>query len=71
VGTFAAAESSDTQSLETDSADIFDLFNGRALVIVRASRKDGEITLKADADGLHSSSIVIQSKPKHPSPKLR
>jgi len=62
VGTIAAVGSGDGQSQEAYSGNEFDLFNGRAIVILRSSRKNGEITLKADSDGLHSSSIVIESK---------
>ena len=63
VGTIAAVGNGDGRSQEAYSGNAFNLFNGRAIVIVRASRKQGEITLKADADGLRSSSIVIESKP--------
>jgi len=70
VGTIAAVGNGDGRSQEAYSGNAFNLFNGRAIVIVRASRKQGEITLKADADGLRSSSIVIESKPGRSLPEL-
>jgi beta-galactosidase len=63
VGTIAAVGSGDGRSLETYSGGTFDLFNGRAIVILRTSRTKGKITLRADTDGLRMASIVIESKP--------
>jgi beta-galactosidase len=71
VGTIAAVGNGDGQSQEAYSNNTFNLFNGRAIVIVRTSRKDGEITLKADADGLRPSSIAIETKPGNSLPELR
>jgi beta-galactosidase len=71
VGTIAAVGSGDGQSQEAYSGNSFTLFNGRAIVILRTSRKNGEITLKADADGLHSSSIVINAEPGSSLPDLQ
>ncbi len=65
AGTIAAVGSGDGRSLVSYTGDTIDLFNGRALVIVRASRMKGEIKLSADAIGLQSSSIALQSKPGH------
>jgi beta-galactosidase len=70
AGTIAAVGSGDGRSLDAYSGDEFNLFNGRALVIVRTTAKSGAITLNADAEGLHSSSVVIESKPGSSLPDL-
>jgi len=71
VGTIAAVGSGDGQSQEAYSGNSFTLFNGRALVILRTFLRDGHITLSAGAEGLHSSSIVLESKPGNTLPDLR
>jgi beta-galactosidase len=70
VGVIAAVGNGDGQSRETYSDNTFNLFNGRAIVIVRTFRKNGKITLNANADGLHSASIAIESKPGDSLPDL-
>ena len=62
VGTIAAVGSGDGQSQDSYSGNSFNLFNGRALVVLRTSSKAGEIKLTAKADGLSAASIVVESK---------
>jgi beta-galactosidase len=62
AGTIAAVGNGNGQTLDSYSGDTIDLFNGRALVVLRSARKAGEIKLTATGDGLGSSSIVIDSK---------
>jgi beta-galactosidase len=71
VGTIAGVGSGDGRSQEAYSDDAFDLFNGRALVILRTSREAGQVSLNADADGLHSASILIESKLGNSLPDIR
>ena len=61
-GTIAGVGSGDERSLDSYSGDSFDLFNGRALIVVRASRQGGQIKLQATADGLEAASIEIGVK---------
>jgi beta-galactosidase len=70
AGTIAAVGSGDGRSQDAYSGDVFNLFNGRALVILRTTTKSGEITLNAVAEGLHSSSVLIESKPGSSLPNL-
>jgi beta-galactosidase len=62
AGTIAAVGNGNGQTQDSYSGDTFNLFNGRALVVLRTARKAGEIKLTANGDGLSSSSIVIDSK---------
>jgi beta-galactosidase len=61
-GSIAAVGNGDGQYQKSYSADAVSLFHGRALVVLRTSRKGGEIKLTANADGLGESSIEIESK---------
>jgi beta-galactosidase len=61
AGAIAAVGSGDGKSLESYSGNTVNLFNGRALVILRTSLKKGEITLEANADNLKPSSIRVES----------
>jgi beta-galactosidase len=63
AGTIAAIGSGDGQAQETYSGEAFNLFNGRALVVLRTARKAGKIKLTATGDGLNAASVVIESKP--------
>ena len=65
AATIAATGSGDGQSQTSYSGNVVDLFYGRALVVLRTNRNNGEIKLDANADGLSSSSIVIKSKSIH------
>jgi len=62
AGTIAAVGNGNGQTLDSYSGDAFKLFNGRALVVLRTTRKAGEIKLTADGDELGTSSIGIHSK---------
>jgi beta-galactosidase len=62
AGTIAAVGNGDGQTQSSYSGDTFNLFYGRALVVVRSARNKGEIKLTATADGLSSSSIAIEAK---------
>ena len=63
AGSIAAVGNGDGQYQHSYSADNVTLFHGRALVVLRTSRKGGKINLTAKAEGLGSSSVEIQSKP--------
>jgi beta-galactosidase len=71
AGTIAAVGSGDGQSMDSYSGDTFNLFNGRALVVLRTARKAGEIKLTASGDGLPPASIVIESKHVEPRVELQ
>ena len=70
AGAIAAVGSGDGKSLESYSGSTVNLFNGRALVILRTSRKKGEITLEANADNLKPSSIRVESMTRTSLPDL-
>ena len=61
-GTIAAVGSGDGQSRDSYSGDTVNLFSGRALVVLRATRKPGPIKLTSTADGLTASILVVESK---------
>ena len=63
AGSLAAVGSGDGQSQNSYEGDTFNLFQGRALVVLRASRTSGQIKLSAAAEGLKSTSLLIESKP--------
>ena len=63
AGTIAAVGNGNGQSQDSYSGDTCTLFHGRALVILRITRKAGQIKLTANADGLSASSVVIESNP--------
>jgi beta-galactosidase len=71
AGTIAATGNGDGQSQESYSGDTFNLFHGRALVVLRTTRKAGAIKLTAHADGLTASSLVVESKSAEPLAELR
>lgn len=63
TGTLAAVGNGDGQSQDPYSGDMCGLFHGRALVVLRTSRDEGQIKLTAKADSLTETSIVVESKP--------
>jgi beta-galactosidase len=72
AGTIAAVGNGDPQSLDSYSGHTMNLFNGRAMVILRTTREAGEIKLTANVDGLTTASIVLESKsPASSLPELR
>lgn len=70
-GTIAAVGNGDGESQDPYSGDTCSLFHGRALVVLRTTRKPGQIKLKANADGLNASSVVVESKQGKTLPELR
>jgi beta-galactosidase len=70
-GTIAAVGNGDGQSRESYAGNTFNLFNGRALVVLRTSRKAGQIKLTASAEGLNASSLVVESKTAESMSELR
>jgi beta-galactosidase len=70
TGTIAAVGNGDGQTQDSYSGDTFNLFFGRALVVVRSARSKGEIKLTANAKGLGTSLIEIESRPANSQPEL-
>jgi beta-galactosidase len=62
AATIAAVGSGDGQSQESYVGNSFNLFHGRALIVLRATRNSGQIKLLATADGMKASSIGLAAK---------
>jgi beta-galactosidase len=60
-GILAAVGSSDPMSSESFQQPRRKAYQGRCLVIIRSAKEEGDILLKASADGIPPVSIVIQS----------
>jgi beta-galactosidase len=60
-GVIAAVGNGDGQDDASYQGDRRKLFQGRALVVVRASRRSGPITIKAGSPGLRDAAATIQS----------
>ena len=71
AGMIAAVGNGDGQSRDSYAGDTFNLFNGRALIVLRTSVKAGQIRLQADAEGLTAAAAVIESRPVSSQPQLR
>jgi len=56
----AGVGNGDPQSVEPFQADYVDLFFGKAMLIVRAARQAGTVTLTANAEGLRDASASIR-----------
>ena len=69
--TIAAVGNGDGRAQEAYSGNTFSLFHGRAIVVLRTTRKTGEIKLTASADGLAASSLVVDSKSAEPLTELK
>lgn len=69
-GTIAAVGNADTKSDVSYQGDSRALYQGRALVVVRASRAPGTVHLKAIADGMAPAEIEVESKAAKPEPSL-
>lgn len=63
AGTIAAVGNGDGQSQQSYQSDSFSLFQGRALVVLRSTRKAGNATLSAESDGLNSQALIVQTRP--------
>ena len=62
-GSIAAVASSNPRSVESFQQPRRKAYQGRCMVILRASRTGGLITLKAEAGGLPSAEVQISSEP--------
>jgi beta-galactosidase len=71
AGTLAAVGNGNGQSLDPYSGDKCSLFHGRALVILRTTRKAGQIKLNASGEGLPVSTVVVDSKAAKSLPELQ
>jgi beta-galactosidase len=63
-GSIAAVGNADMTSEEPYRGDRRKLFHGKALVVVRASRTPGTITLGAAAPGLEAATVEIAARPR-------
>jgi beta-galactosidase len=70
-GTIAAVGNADPTSVEPYVGTTRKLFNGRALMVVRAARQAGSIQLKAVADGLEAASAILTARPTAAAPRLQ
>ena len=70
-GVIAAVGNGDGRDTATYQGDRRKLFQGRALVVVRTSRRGGPIHLTATAPGLSAGITDIQAKVAAPRPELR
>jgi beta-galactosidase len=70
-GMIAAVGNGDGQDAATYQGERRKLFQGRALVVVRASKQSGPIHLTASAAGLSDGSTDIQARTADPRPELR
>ena len=61
-GTIMAVGNGDGRSSEPYRSDHRSLFRGRALVVVRTSRKAGSIQLKANAPGLGAATVTMRAQ---------
>jgi beta-galactosidase len=71
AGTIAAVGTGDGQSQMSYRSDKFSLFQGRALVVLRSTRKAEKIELSADADGLKSETLIVETRPVRTFSELR
>ena len=70
-GTIIAVGNGDAKSMESYQGNHRSLFNGRAIVVVRASHNPGVIRLSAGTRDLGSTEAIIRSKPSIPEPVLQ
>jgi beta-galactosidase len=71
TGSVAAVGNGDEQSLRSYMGDAFELFHGRAIVVLRSGRKPGKIVLSAKADGLEPAHFVVPVKAVHISSEIK
>ncbi len=71
AGTIAAIGNGDGQSKDAYSGSTYKLYYGRAVVVLRTTRNAGTIRFSASADGLNTSSVVVESKQVKSSPKIQ
>ena len=70
-GVIVAVGNGDGQDGASYQGDRRKLFQGRSLVIIRASREAGAIKLTAKTSGLSDGSVTIQSRAAHSRPELQ
>jgi beta-galactosidase len=68
--TIAAVGNADPTSIESYVGTSRKLFNGGALLVVRATRQAGSIQLKAQAEGIEGASTTITAQRTGPTPAL-
>jgi hypothetical protein len=71
AGVIAAVGSGDGESRDSYAGNTFNLFHGRALVVLRASGNAGKLSLTATAEGLRPSSLAIETRRGSLSPELQ
>jgi beta-galactosidase len=62
-GTIAGMDNGDMRDEEPYQGDRRKVWHGRGIVVIRASRTPGDITLTASAEGLAPATISIQAAP--------
>ena len=70
-GVIAAVGNGDGQDADSYQGDRRKLYQGRALVVIRASRKTGPIQLTAKSAGLSDGSVMIDAKAAQPHAELQ
>jgi beta-galactosidase len=70
-GLIAAVGNGDGQDADSYHGDRRKLYQGRALVVIRASRQTGPIKLTAKSSGLSDGSVTIDAKAAQPQAELR
>jgi beta-galactosidase len=71
AGKIAAVGNGDGQSQQSYQSDGSNLFQGRALVVVRSTRNAGKIELTAEADDLKSQALIVETRRTRASSELR
>jgi beta-galactosidase len=69
-GVIAAVGNGDAQDPTSYQGDRRQLYQGRALVVVRTSKQSGPITLNARTPGLSAATITMQAEAAEPRPEL-
>jgi beta-galactosidase len=62
-GTIAGMDNGDMRDEEPYKGDRRKVFHGRAIVVIRASNKSGDVELTANAEGLVPATATIQAQP--------
>lgn len=70
-GVIAAVGNGDGEDPDSYQGNRRKLYQGRALVVIRASRQTGRITLTAKSFGLKSAALTVQAKAARSKPELQ
>lgn len=70
-GTIAAVGNGDGEDADSYQATHRKLYEGRALVVIRTTRKAGAVTLTAAAAGLRAGTVAIETKSAAAEPELK